>query len=71
MTEKQYQFLLDEFNITKEKFNAMTHDELGELYDKLALIEEIEAVKCEYKEMSTRGLLAADTLDFLYNNYCK
>ena len=70
MTEEQYQFLSDEFNITKEQLNAMTHDELGKLYDKLTLIEEIEAVKCENKAMSARGLLAADIIDFLYNNYC-
>lgn len=61
-------FLDSEFNLTVDDLNEMSDDELGEIYNRSADIEVDEAVKAGDGDISTRGRLAGELMDALYNS---
>ena len=59
-TEKEYQFIENEFGYDKEQVNDMSDNELYNLFDECFVIEEKETVAAGENDLSDRGKTAAD-----------
>lgn len=67
MDKKQADFLLRELGVDVNTLPSMSDDEIVKLYDAAFDIETEEAVKCQDGDISERGAIAADVVDFLYD----
>lgn len=67
-TEKYLKFLDSEFGISEEKAQNLSDDEIDELYDKVCVIEEIEAVNASENnsDLSERGRIATELVDYIW-----
>jgi hypothetical protein len=69
LEKKHVDFLEAEYNISD--VDALDDDAFDELYEKLCMIEESEAVKAngEHRGMSERGEIVADIVTYMGNQY--
>lgn len=65
ITDEQLNFLFREFGLTEDGINALTPEQNQEIYEKLADIEIEETYKALGSELSERGRIAVELVNFM------
>lgn len=69
LTDKQREFVLKELGLTEEKFFWRKEHDYDQLIDDCADIEIEETIKADGNDLSPRGVMAAEMVDFVHGPY--
>lgn len=71
LTEKQKEFVQKELGLTEEEFLWRKEHDYDKLIDECAEIEIDETIKAGDNDLSPRGVMAVEMVDFVHGPYCE
>lgn len=69
LTERQKEFILKELGLTEEEFLWRKEHDYDRLMDDCADIEIEETIKAGDNDLSPRGVMAVELVDFVHGTY--
>lgn len=69
LTEQQAEFVQAELGLTKEEFLYRKENDCNQLIEDLADIEIEETIKAGDNDLSPRGVMAVEMVDFVHGPY--
>lgn len=71
LTDQQKEFVQKELGLTEEEFFRRKEHDYDQLIEDCANIEVEETIKAGDNDLSTRGVMAVEMVDFLHGPYYK